>query len=148
MPKLRTGRIAFLWPRYVQSVGLMHEMGARIAAYCPTCKTMFRVDLEAIIQLRGRSYSLIDQRGPCRRYGCEGKAGFMWSPGKGVPFRPLASDAGDDARMAQAEAEREPPDDDPPPAASPPRAPRGIDPDAWARADERERKRLVRLMRD
>ena len=93
------------------------------------------------------SYSLIDQRGPCRRYGCEGKAGFMWSPGKGVPFRPLASDAGDDGRMAQADPEREPPDDDPPPAASPPRAPRGIDPDAWARADERERKRLARNAR-
>jgi len=152
MPSARTSALTFLWPRYVQSVGLMREMKARIAAWCPKCQTMFRVDLEAIIQLRGRSYSFIDQRGPCRRYGCDGSAGFMWSPGEGVPFRPLSSDAGDNARMARARTasaspDDDPPPDEPPPHVPPPRAPRGVDPELWAVANERECKRLVRQAR-
>ena len=125
----------------------MRDLDARVAAFCPVCKLMFRVDLEAIIQLRGRSYSLIDQRGPCRKYQCEGKAFFMFSPGEGVPFRPLATDAGQTARMFADLAET-PADDDPPPTAPrPSRPPRGIDPAAWAAADDRERQRLLRRAR-
>jgi hypothetical protein len=111
---------------------------------------MFRVDLEAIIQLRGRSYSLIDQRGPCRLLDCTGKAFFMWSPGRGVPYRPLWSERGELARMfgktLQKEADPSPDDDPTPPRPMPP-VPLGVSPDAWAKADERERKRLVRIAR-
>lgn len=140
-------RISLLWPKYVQTVGLMRDMNARVAAFCPVCKLMFRVDLEAIIQLRSRSYSLINQRGPCRKYECEGKAFFMYSPGDGVPFRPLATEDGQMARLIPSSPET--PEDDPPPGSSPrpPRPPKGIDPVAWADADDRERKRLVRIAR-
>lgn len=145
-------RVARIWPKQVQTAGLMRELSASVAAYCPVCRTQFRVDLEAIIQLRGRSYSLIDQRGPCRRYDCKGKAFFIWSPGAGVPFRALTTDAGDmawinaETAAAKKVAGDTPPDDDPPPP-RPPRAPAGIDPAAWQRANESERKRLVRIAR-
>ena len=134
-------RVAIIWPRYVQSVGAMRDQHTRVAAWCPECKTMFKLDLEAIIHQRGRSYSLIDQRGPCRRYGCDGKASFMFSPGAGVPFRPLSTDRGDAARSDRARLSD---GDDEPPL---PPAPQGVSPDAWSKADERERKRLVRRAR-
>ena len=105
---------------------------------------MFKIDLDAIIYAKGRSYSLIDQRGPCRRYDCEGRAFFMYSPGERVPWRPLATDAGDDARFAGINTT---PDDEPPPSAPPPRCPAGVSPQAWAVADSRERARLVRQAR-
>lgn len=142
-------RVAILWPRHVQTVGLMRDLNAHIAAFCPVCKQMFRVDLEVIIQLRGRSYSLIDQRGPCRKYECEGKALFMFSPGEGVPFRPLATDAGSLTRMFAGSSSTTLPDDEPtdPTPPRPPRSPLGVDPKAWAAADERERKLLVRKAR-
>lgn len=93
---------------------------------------MFRIDLEAIIQLRGRSYNLIDQRGPCRKFGCEGKAHFMFSPGEGVPFRPLATEAGSLARMFAVSPATPPTDDDPidPVPPRPLRSPLGVDPAA------------------
>lgn len=149
-PAMGDRRVAVLWPRYVQTVGLMRDMNARVVAFCPVCKLMFRVDLEAIIQLRSRSYSLIDQRGPCRQYQCKGKAFFMYSPGDGVPFRPLATEAGSLARIFADEPPPKPDDDPPPinPPPRPPRAPLGVDPAAWAAANEREQKQLIRRARD
>jgi hypothetical protein len=141
-----------LWPTYVQTVGLMKEHGTAVAAVCSKCRTWMKVDLDAIIQLRGRSFSLIDQQGPCRVWQCDGKAFFMWSPGRGVPMRALTSQRGSDARMFGHETATAPPEDDDPTPPQPPRPPRrapppGIDPQAWDRADERERKRLVRIAR-
>lgn len=111
-----------------------------------------KVDLEAIIQLRGSNYSLIDQKGPCRVWQCDGKAFFIWSPGQGVPLRPLQSQRGIDARMFGRETPKVSRDDHNPIAPQPPRpstmsAPPGIDPEVWQRADERERKRLARVAR-
>lgn len=141
-----------LWPTHVQTVGLMKEHSTPVAAVCSKCRTWMKVDLDAIIQLRGRSFSLIDQQGPCRVWQCDGKAFFMWSPGRGVPFRALTSQRGSDARMFGREAMPSSPEDDDPTPPKPPRPPRrappaGIDSEAWERADERERKRLVRIAR-
>jgi len=122
----------------------MRDQGAHVAAFCSTCRTMFKIDLDAIIHAKGRAYSLIDQRGPCRRYDCEGRAFFMYSPGERMAWRPLATDAGDDARLAGIATT---PDDEPPPSAPPPRCPAGVSPQAWAVADTNERARLVRQAR-
>jgi hypothetical protein len=119
----------------------MRESGVRIAAFCPVCRNKFRVDLDAIIHQRGRSYSLIDQRGQCRLFGCEGRAFFLFSTGEHTPWRPLATEAGQTARMLA------PDDDEPPPCDPPPRAPAGVSPSAWAAADTRERARLIRRAR-
>lgn len=148
----RRREVIELWPTYVQTVGLMKEHNTAVAAVCAKCRTWMKVDLEALVQLRGRSFSLIDQQGPCRVWQCDGKAFFMSSPGKGVPFRPLQTQRGIGARMFGREATNVPPDDDDPTPPKPPRspsllAPPGIDPDVWERADERERKRLVQIAR-
>ena len=150
VPQMGDHRVALLWPRHVQNVGFMRDFQARVAAYCPACKNMFRIDLEAIIQLRGRSYSLIDQRGPCRLYRCEGKAFFMFLPGENTPFRPLATNAGELARMFAGLADPEELDDEPSPddhPPRPPRPPRGIDAREWAKASDRERAGLLRRAR-
>lgn len=138
-----------LWPKHIQCVGNMRDMKADVAAVCEKCRTKFRVDLEAIVQLRGRSFSLIDKRGPCRRYDCDGLAFFVWSPGTGIPFRALTTDQGNIGRMAglpSALNDEPPPDDEPPPMRPPP-TPQGVDPKAWAVASESERQRLVRIVR-
>lgn len=136
-----------LWPKHVQCVGNMRDMKADVAAVCEKCRTKFKVDLEALVQLRGRSYSLIDKRGPCRRYECDGLAFFVWSPGRGVPFRALTTDEGASRPGGRPSTfdDDTPPDDEPP--KRPPPVPLGIDPEAWAVADERERKRLLRQAR-
>lgn len=126
----------------------MRDMNADVAAVCEKCRTKFRVDLEGLVQLRGRSYSLIDKRGPCRRYDCDGLAFFVWSPGKGIPFRALSTGQGGQSRLTGAPSrydDDEPPEDSPP--RHPPPVPLGVDPKAWQTADERERKRLVRIAR-
>lgn len=141
-----------LWPIYVQTVGLMKEHNTAVAAVCSKCRTWMKVDLDALIQLRGRSFSLIDAQGPCRVWQCEGKAFFMWSPGNGVPFRALQSQRGEDARLFGRSVADGSPDDDEPRPPEPPRPPRrtappGVDPHVWERADERERRRLIRIAR-
>lgn len=131
-----------IWPKAVQSVGQMRDLNALVAAFCPECKNKFRIDLDAIIYKRGRSYSLIDQRGPCRLYGCQGRAFFMFTTGENTPWLPLVTEMGQVTRMFPT-----PPDDEPPPCAPPPRAPAGVSPGAWAAADSRERQRLIRKAR-
>ena len=77
----------------------MKEHGTEIAAVCETCRTWMKVDIDALLQIKGPEYSLINTRGPCKIWQCEGLAFFMWSPGKNVPFRPLMSDKAVAARV-------------------------------------------------
>ena len=96
--------------------------------------------------LRGSSFCLIDQRGPCRIYQCDGTAFFMWSTGDSTPYRPLTTERGNHARMfAKGQGEESPPDDEPPEPLPP--APAGVSPEAWAKAVSYERKRLLRQAR-
>lgn len=143
--------VPILLPDRVQTVGKMRDQKACVAALCTKCRTMQKVDLEAIIQLRGRSYSLIDKRGPCRILTCDGKAIFMWATSEKAPWRPLTTDRGDMARMFPTGFHKADPDDDEPDPTPPrpptPPVPLGIDASLWERADERERKRLIRLAR-
>jgi hypothetical protein len=135
-------RVTRIWPTYVQSVGQMRDHQVRIAAVCSKCRQWQKVDLDAIIMMRGRSFSLIDQRGPCRIYQCDGSAFFMWSTGESTPYRPLTTERGNHARMFGKGQGGEPPPDDEPPEPLPP-APAGISREAWAKADSDERKRLL-----
>ena len=147
-------RITRLIPRTAQSVGLMKENSARIAAHCPVCCTTFRVDPDAIIHAKGRAYSLVDQQGPCRRYRCTGLAFFTYSPAANTPWRALTTDTGGTSRILDGitDPTLSPPDDNDPtppvPPAPPLRARRGVDQSAWANADESEQKLLVRRARD
>ncbi len=143
-------RVTRTWPTYVQSVGQMRDQKVRIAAVCSKCRQWQKVDLDAIIALRGRSFCLIDQRGPCRIYQCDGTAFFMWSTGESTPYRPLTTERGDYARMFgtgnRPGQGNDPSPDDEPPEPLPP-APAGISRQAWAKADSYERKRLLRQAR-
>lgn len=92
-------RVTRIWPSYVQSVGQMRDNQVRVVAVCSKCRQWLKVDLDALIALRGRSYCLIDQRGTCRIYQCDGKAFFMWTTGENTPYRPLTTERGDLARI-------------------------------------------------
>ena len=115
-------RVTRIWPSYVQSVGQMRDHKVAVAAVCSKCRQWQKVDLDAIILLRGRSFSLIDQRGACRIYQCDGTAFFMWSTSESTPYRPLTTERGDYARMFGKGRDRgaQPPPDDEPPEPLPP----------------------------
>jgi hypothetical protein len=136
-------RVTRLWPTYVQSVGKMRDHQVRVAAIGSKCRQWQKVDLDAIIMMRGRSFCLIDQRGPCRIYQCDGSAFFMWSTGESTPYRPLTTDRGDRARIfGKGQGGWAPPDDEPPKPLPP--TPAGTSREARAKADSYERKRLLR----
>ena len=119
-------RVTRIWPSYVQSVGQMRDQKVAVAAVCSKCRQWQKVDLDAIISLRGSSFSLIDQRGACRIYQCDGTAFFMWSTSESTPYRPLTTERGDYARMFGKGRKRGVPHpDDEPPEPLPP-APSGI----------------------
>jgi hypothetical protein len=124
----------------------MRDHHVRVAAVCSKCRQWFKVDLDSIIVLRGRSYCLIDKRGACRLYQCDGTAFFMWTTGDSTPYRPLTTEAGERARMFGKGQGGDPFPDDEPPEPLPP-APAGISREAWAKADSYERKRLLRKAR-
>ena len=73
----RRREVVELWPTCVQTVGLMKEHNTAVAAVSAKCRTWMKVDLKALGQLRGCSFSLIDQQGPCRVWQCDGKAFFV-----------------------------------------------------------------------
>ena len=76
-----------------------------------------------------RRSSMLDQAG--RFFVCRGAGAIAGCGHRGVRLRPCEPPA---PRKA-------------PPAAVAERVPIGVDPDAWARADDRERKRLIRRAR-
>ena len=53
-------------PKAVQTPGKMKATDVSIFARCGKCDTSFKVNLDLLIQARGRRYSLINQRGPAR----------------------------------------------------------------------------------
>ena len=75
--------------------------------------------------LRGSSFCVIDQRGPCRSYQRDGTAFFMWPTGESRPYRPLTTERGNNARMFGKGQGQEAPSDGEPPEPLPP-APAGI----------------------
>jgi len=78
-------RVTRSWPTYVQSVGQMRDRKVRVAAVCSKCRQWQKVDLDAVIMLRGSSFCLIDQCGPCSIYQCDATAFFMWQTGESTP---------------------------------------------------------------
>jgi hypothetical protein len=113
----------------------MRDHQVRFAAVCSKCRQWQKVDFNAIIMMRGRSFCLIDQRG---------SAFFMWSTGESTLYRPLTTERGDRARMFGKGLGSDPSPDDEPPEPLPSA---GISREAWAKADSFERKRLLRQAR-
>ncbi len=71
------------------TVGGLLENGFRMKAVCGQCSVTLKVDIITIVKLNGPEYSLVNQRAPCRVYDCNGWVTFMYSSGKGDPFKPL-----------------------------------------------------------
>ena len=73
-------------PRAFSTVGQMRLNGVNIKAYCEKCRNTFRVDLVALIMVRGPSYSLIGQHPKCRIVDCDGHCSFLVSASKNTPM--------------------------------------------------------------
>jgi len=74
-------------PSWVQNLDAMVAEGARVRVWCETCKQCRDVDLVALRERCGGSYSLIDRRCRCRlTLGCAGWNMFIYLHGV---FRPL-----------------------------------------------------------
>lgn len=73
-------------PKAYRTVGQMRLHGVNIKAYCDKCRNAFRVDLVALIMVRGPDYSLIGQHPPCRIIDCKGRCSFLVSASKDTPM--------------------------------------------------------------
>lgn len=132
-----------IWPVWVRSLGAMAEAGAIVRFACPRCERVYDVDLDALISLRGRAWSLVDRRARCKASRCRASGCFVAAQTRDQRFLWLH---GRDATPAFVTNSR-PRDHEPPEGGPMPPAPPGVDPIRWAYADERERKRMVRLAR-
>lgn len=70
--------------RKCETVEEMIGQGWDVLAKCGTCELLMRVDLRLIARVRGRKFSLWNQRSRCRRVGCNGVVSFQArAPGMG-----------------------------------------------------------------
>jgi hypothetical protein len=139
-----------IWPVWVRSLGAMWEAGAIVRFACPRCERVYDVDLEALISLRGRTWSLVDRRARCKASKCRASGAFVAAQTPDQRFIWLHGRDMIPAFVAHSRPrDHEPPEACPEPVegAAPCPAPPGVDPIRWAYADERERKRMVRLAR-
>lgn len=80
-----------MFPQRAQTVGAMREANVPLQAVCKTCGNSFKVNLDVLVLMQGRQYSLIDQTGICPLLSCDGKCFFLYQHGKHQPFRPLTT---------------------------------------------------------
>ena len=134
-----------IWPVWSRTLGEMIEEQAVVRFACPACKRLYDVDMEALVTLRGRAWSLLDRRARCKASTCRASGRFVAAAGATQPFILLSGGE----RMPDWLVGARPSDHDPPPPPPPtPPAPSGVDAVRWAYADERERKRMVREARN
>ncbi len=133
-----------LWPEWTRSVAAMWEAHAFVRFACPACMKLYDVDLEALILLKGRQWSLIDRRGKCKWVGCRRRGPFVAAPGRDAHYTLLSTTE----TLPRWLTGMRPGDDEPPPPPPPtPPCPKGVDATRWAYANESERKRMVREAR-
>tara|TARA_R110002096_G_scaffold4087_27_gene19478 strand:+ start:1064 stop:1348 length:285 start_codon:yes stop_codon:yes gene_type:complete len=73
-------------PKAYRTVGEMRLHGVNIKAYCEKCRNTFRVDLVALIMVKGPDYSLIGKHPPCRIVDCAGRCNFLVSASVNTPM--------------------------------------------------------------
>lgn len=95
-------KYGIFFPSWVQTLdaSLAQERPVVIKAHCPKCGEWREVDLAALREKVGGSYSLVNRRSPCRLTpGCEGWVKFHYLNGV---VRPLWDDSAE-ARWMQME---------------------------------------------
>ncbi len=73
-------------PRAYSTVGQMRLHGVNIKAHCDKCGNWFRVELVALVMVKGPDYSLLGQHPPCRIIDCEGRCNFLVSADSNTPM--------------------------------------------------------------
>lgn len=81
--------LTHLWPRHISTLGEMRKHKVPVYAHCAKCNTNFKVNIDLLILAHGQWYSLINKKGVCPRYECEGATVFLAQTGAGIPFRTL-----------------------------------------------------------
>ena len=116
MPLARIGRAVFClcsmgakqqggFPAWVQTVGLILDNRVAIAVSCSVCKGWRNIDVAPIVEAKGRDYSLINRRFPCRlKKHCRGWNRFHYQH---AVMRPLWDQAATDRWDEQDRAGRE-----------------------------------------
>lgn len=134
-----------IWPVWTRSLGDMIEAQCHVRFACPNCKRLYDVDLDSLAMLKGRAWSLVERSARCKASKCRASGRFVAAAGADQAFLWLAGRES----MPDWLIGSRPQDHEPPPAPGPiPPAPPGIDAVRWAWADERERKRMVRQLRN
>ena len=110
------GGLSMIWPYWARSVAGAIRHGAIVRAACSKCGNLFDVDLRAVEQRRGPSFSLIDANTQCRISTCRGRAFFLGASCMNSPFQVLMSSHETSHTLAGKKPIDLEPDPDPPPA--------------------------------
>ena len=87
-----TGKI---WPHWLRSVGVIVDQGVVVRVACTSCLSIFDVDTRAILEKRGRDFSLIDARPSCKISTCRGRGVFVAARSMRDPFVTMLGAGGD-----------------------------------------------------
>ena len=80
---------------WLRSVGVIVDQGVVVRVACTSCLSIFDVDTRAILEKRGRDFSLIDARPSCKISTCRGRGVFVAARSVRDPFVTMLGAGGD-----------------------------------------------------
>lgn len=84
---------------WMATLGGMVEHRTLVQASCRRCGATRPADLKKLVAHLGSGGTLLDRHPPCWKPKCGGEVLFLASPGRGTPFRPCITVAGQVARL-------------------------------------------------
>ena len=93
--------IDLLCPAWMRTVGDLRAQGALVRSTCCQCRTQLRVDLAAMLTVKGISWSLIDRLERCSVVGCGGSIYYQAARSYGRPWTILLRDPSLRAAIAE-----------------------------------------------
>ena len=89
---LGLGAVVPFWPVWTRTLDDMIHKLARGRSRCRMCRTLLRVDLDALRGRLGGSASLINRSDACPIVGCGGKVYYLGTPATGTAYHVLVGD--------------------------------------------------------
>ena len=87
-----TTEVATLWPRWMESAGVMAQLRVLVRTRCCKCGAEMRVEAAEVAALHGAGACLIDRVERCRMVACDGSAAYLASRTYGQAWTLLLRD--------------------------------------------------------
>lgn len=81
-----------IWRGGCEYADQMLERHWTVISQCLVCRTKLATNLRHIVAIKGREFSLWNQRPPCRVVGCQGRVQFLGKPPQRSSFMVLEAE--------------------------------------------------------